>query len=69
LKKFMMAVRVDVYELLELEALKREVTVQELLRAVILPAWVKRNSRIIVEADELGRLQADESPVPRLARG
>src|SRR5215831_9193947 len=69
LRKFMMAVRVDMYDLLEREAMKREVTVQELLRAVILPDWMKKNSRSSSELDEPDKSQAQENPVGRLARG
>lgn len=67
LKKFMMAIRVDIYELLEREAFKREVTVQELLRAVVLPDWVKKNTRMKIEADL--KAQSQDAEDPRLERG
>jgi len=31
------------YEILQLEAARRYITVQELLRAVIIPEWVEQN--------------------------
>jgi len=42
MKKFMMTINPQVFHLLEAQAKEREVTVQELVRAVILPYWFKK---------------------------
>src|SRR6266571_6491461 len=41
--KFMLSIREESYRIISAEARERGVTVQELLRAVILPEWVKEN--------------------------
>ena len=48
--KFMLSLREENFQLLSTEAIERGITVQELIRAVIIPDWVKlsnpeRNSR------------------------
>lgn len=40
----MLSLREENFQLLELEAQHRGITVQELIRAVIIPDWVKRSS-------------------------
>jgi len=42
MKKFMMTINAQVFHLLEEEAKDREVSVQEFVRAVILPDWFKK---------------------------
>ena len=42
MKKFMMTINAKVFHLLEEEAKDREVSVQEFVRAVILPYWLKK---------------------------
>jgi len=42
MKKFMMTINAQVFHLLEEEAKDREVSVQEFVRAVILPYWLKK---------------------------
>jgi hypothetical protein len=42
MKKFMMTINAQVFGLLEAQAEEREVTVQEFVRAVILPYWFKK---------------------------
>jgi hypothetical protein len=39
----MLSVGEDTFKMLEWEAKKRDVSVQQLLRAVVLPEWVKQN--------------------------
>jgi hypothetical protein len=46
LAKFILSVRDDTFERLESEARKRDVTVQQLLRAVIVPEWVRENVEV-----------------------
>lgn len=41
--KFIMSLRDDAYQVLQLEATRRWISVQELLRAVIIPEWVEQN--------------------------
>ncbi len=41
--KFIMSIGDEAYKLLGLEAKNRDVTVQQLLRAVIVPNWIKQN--------------------------
>jgi len=42
MKKFMMTINAQVFHLLEEQAKGREVSVQEFVRAVILPYWFKK---------------------------
>jgi hypothetical protein len=42
MKKFMMTINAQVFRLLEAQAEEREVSVQEFVRAVILPYWFKK---------------------------
>jgi hypothetical protein len=42
--KFMMTLRDDAYQVLQREAMGRWISVQDLLRAVIIPEWVEHNS-------------------------
>jgi len=44
LAKFMLSLREENFKLLETEADDRGITVQELIRAVIIPDWVKINT-------------------------
>lgn len=44
--KFMLSLRDENFKLLETEAGDRGITVQELIRAVIIPDWVKVNTLI-----------------------
>jgi|GEM_PF-3721198 len=48
LTKFMMSLRDENYRVLTGAAIDRGISVQELLRAVIIPDWVKESPRIIV---------------------
>ncbi|TMI61027.1 hypothetical protein E6H12_08735 [Candidatus Bathyarchaeota archaeon] len=40
MSKFMMSLGEDAYQVLQLEAKRRLISIQELLRAVIIPEWV-----------------------------
>ncbi|TMI23078.1 hypothetical protein E6H31_00115 [Candidatus Bathyarchaeota archaeon] len=42
--KFMLSLRDESFELLQTEAEDRGISIQELIRAVIIPDWVKLNS-------------------------
>src|SRR3989449_3536358 len=44
LAKFMLSLRDESFELLQTEAEDRGISIQELIRAVIIPDWVKLNS-------------------------
>jgi len=44
LAKFMLSLRDESFELLETEAEDRGISIQELIRAVIIPDWVKLNT-------------------------
>src|SRR5207245_4738021 len=44
LAKFMLSLRDESFELLQTEAEDRGISIQELIRAVIIPDWVKVNS-------------------------
>jgi hypothetical protein len=44
--KFILTVGEDMFKLLASEAERRDVTVQQLLRAVVVPDWVKDNIEI-----------------------
>jgi len=44
LAKFMLSLRDESFELLQTEAEDRGISVQELIRAVIIPDWVKINT-------------------------
>jgi len=46
MSKFIMTVGDDAYQVLQLEATRRWISVQELLRAVIIPEWVDQNSPV-----------------------
>lgn len=48
LTKFMMSLRDENYRVLTGAAIDRGISVQELLRAVIIPDWVKETPRAIV---------------------
>ena len=50
LTKFMMSLRDENYRVLTGAAIDRGISVQELLRAVIIPDWVKETPRGIVAA-------------------
>jgi hypothetical protein len=50
LTKFMMSLRDENYRVLTGAAIDRGISVQELLRAVIIPDWVKEAPRIMVTA-------------------
>jgi len=43
--KFMLSLRQDSMKVISVEAMNRGISVQELLRAVIIPEWVKTNLR------------------------
>jgi hypothetical protein len=42
--KFIMSIGDNAYEILSNEARNRDVTVQQLLRAVVVPDWIKQNA-------------------------
>jgi hypothetical protein len=44
MSKFIMTLGDGAYQVLQLEATRRYISVQELLRAVIIPEWVEQNS-------------------------
>jgi len=44
MSKFILSLGDVAYEVLKLEAARRYITIQELLRAVIIPEWVEQNS-------------------------
>jgi hypothetical protein len=48
LTKFMMSLRDENFRVLTGAALDRGISVQELLRAVIIPDWVKEAPRVVV---------------------
>jgi len=54
MKKFMMTINSQVFHLLEEQAKEREVTVQELVRAVILPYWFKKQGITQLPTTSLG---------------
>ncbi len=41
--KFIMSIGDEAFKLLGLEAKNRDVTIQQLLRAVVVPDWIKQN--------------------------
>jgi len=43
--KFIMSIGDTAFEILANEAKNRDVTVQQLLRAVVVPDWIKQNRR------------------------
>ena len=43
MKKFMMTITKEMYSLLEKQAVDRDVSVQEFIRAVVLPEWIKKH--------------------------
>jgi len=43
LAKFIMSIGDEAFKLLSFEAKNRDVTVQQLLRAVVVPEWIKHN--------------------------
>jgi hypothetical protein len=43
MSKFIMTLGDGAYQVLQLEATRRYISVQELLRAVIIPEWVEQN--------------------------
>ncbi len=45
MEKFMLSLRQDSMKIVLLEAERRGVSVQELIRAVIIPDWIKENIR------------------------
>ncbi|HYY92513.1 MAG TPA: hypothetical protein VE955_11045 [Candidatus Dormibacteraeota bacterium] len=49
--KFIMSIGDEAYKLLGLEARNRDVTVQQLLRAVIVPEWIKENMELQPNAE------------------
>ena len=56
--KFIMSIGNEAFNLLATEAKNRDVTVQQLLRAVIVPDWIKQNMLA----------QPPNEPVPQLIR-
>jgi len=54
MKKFMMTINAQVFHLLEEEAKDREVSVQEFVRAVILPYWLKKQGITQLPTTSLG---------------
>lgn len=44
--KFILSVGDGTFKILESEAKRRDVTVQQLLRAVIVPEWVRENAQL-----------------------
>jgi len=44
LAKFIMSIGDNAYDILSNEARNRDVTVQQLLRAVVVPDWIKQNA-------------------------
>jgi hypothetical protein len=46
LAKFMLSLRDESFELLQTEAEDRGISIQELIRAVIIPDWVKLNTAV-----------------------
>ena len=79
--KFIMSIGDKAYEILSTEAKNRDVTVQQLLRAVVVPDWIRENvdgqsprgnsSNLLqpsVYADDLRNSRMLVSPVARLRR-
>ena len=55
--KFMLSLREENFKLLETEADDRGITVQELIRAVIIPDWVKINT-VVKPASNAEKIRA-----------
>ncbi len=51
--KFIMSIGDESFKILELEAKNRDVTIQQLLRAVIVPEWIKGNMDTPMESAAL----------------
>jgi hypothetical protein len=61
--KFMLSVRKESFEIISAEARNRGVSVQELLRAVIVPEWIRNNTGSLVPAQTLrGVASAQQYP-------
>ena len=68
--KFMLSLREENFKLLEDEADDRGITVQELIRAVIIPDWVKVNTLAKPDADKIRTItvKGRESMIQPLGR-
>jgi hypothetical protein len=66
LAKFMISLRDENYRVLTAAAIDRGISVQELLRAVIIPDWVMQSPRAMVTAP--GAIVTDIWPSSRVRR-
>jgi len=67
--KFILSVGDGTFEILASEAKRRDVTVQQLLRAVIVPEWVRENVEVnpsSMEARMNSSSMAQREPAPHL---
>ncbi len=64
LAKFMLSLRDESFELLQTEAEDRGISIQELIRAVIIPDWVKVNSATKPPFDNGNGIRAYRSSTP-----
>ena len=62
--KFIMSIGNEAFKLLGSEAKDRDVTVQQLLRAVIVPDWIKQNSAVPASISQ-GPLTPSEYRAPK----
>ena len=60
--KLMVSIRDENFQLLSLEAKDRGITIQELLRAVIVPDWIRSSE---IKAAEGGTIQYGPAPIGR----
>ena len=58
--KFMLSLREENFKLLENEADVRGITVQELIRAVIIPDWVKINTLAKPNTDKIRTITVND---------
>ena len=68
LTKFMMSLRDENYRILTGAAIDRGISVQELLRAVIIPDWVRDSPQEIVVRDPPRRIAFESWPSTRQRR-
>ena len=64
LAKFMLSLRDESFELLQTEAEDRGISIQELIRAVIIPDWVKLNNVVKPAFDNGNGLRTYRSSPP-----
>jgi hypothetical protein len=65
--KFIMSIGDEAFKVLGLEAKNRDVTVQQLLRAVIVPDWIRQNMTDQTTIDSTTIRRSIYGPEPRRA--